>query len=113
MKKPAVLAFALACVLSLVGCHQISDESGSLVAVGDFPAAIMVDDVMYYLVYPTPAEIDESAIIGYTTSYTGIMPQSNGETNFNREINMPYAKIEDGIAVLNQNEWWFCEAKKD
>ena len=72
-------------------------------------ASIMVDDVVYYLKHEVPGEIDESAIIGYTTSYTDEMPQINGETNFNRELNMPYAKVGEGIAVLYENEWWICE----
>ena len=75
----------------------------------DYPAAIMVDDVVYYLAYAMPAEIDESAIAGYTTSYTDGMPQNNGETNFSREVNMPYAKVSNGIAILYENEWWLCK----
>ena len=79
---------------------------------GDYPAAIMVDDVVYYLAYAMPAEIDESAIIGYTTSYTDTFPEKDGETNFNRELNMPYARVEGGIAVLYQNEWYLCTPMK-
>lgn len=60
-----------------------------------------------------PAEIDESAIIGYTNSYTDNEPKKNGETNFNRELNMPYAEVEGGIAVLYQNEWWICKPHSD
>ena len=87
------------------------NDEESMVVMGDYPAAVMVDDVVYYLAYAMSAEIDESAIVGYTTSYTDEMPQSNGETNFSRELNLPYAKVEGGIAILHKNEWWFCEAK--
>ena len=31
---------------------------------------------------------------------TDTFPEKDGETNFNREIGMPYAKVEEGIAVL-------------
>ena len=86
-------------------------DSSSHIVKGDYPALIMVDGVLYYLEYETPAEIDDSAIIGYTNSYTDGAPQNNGETNFNRELNMPYAKVDDGIAVLYQNEWWLCKTK--
>lgn len=53
-----------------------------------------------------PAEVDESAIIGYTELYTGTFPENNGETNFNPELGMPYAQVEGGIAVLYKNEWY-------
>ncbi len=75
----------------------------------DYPAAIMVDGEIYlYSVVPMAGEVDESAIIGYTESYTDEYPSENGQTNFNRELGMPYAKVEDGIAVLFQNEWHMC-----
>ena len=60
----------------------------------------MVDDVAYF--YQTgaiPGKIDESAIIGYTTSYTDMFPDKDGETNFNQELNMPYAKVEVYITM--------------
>jgi len=67
------------------------------------------DNIIYYMeAEPMPAEVDESAIIGYTNSYTSEMPKQNGETNFNRELNVPYAEVEDGIAILYNNEWYLC-----
>ena len=89
----------------------IYGEGEPIAVKGDYPAVIMVEDVVYYLATEMPAEIDESAIIGYTNSYTDEMPQHNGEINFNRELNMPYARVEDGIAILYNNEWWLCKAK--
>lgn len=135
MKKCIVLFLAWTFVLGLVGCvdnHQnisekdknqliygaiedpsdsdvIQGEDEAIAVKGDYPAVIMVDDIIYYLAYAMPAEIDESAIVGYTTSYTDEMPQKNGETNFNRELNMPYARVSDGIAILYENEWWLCK----
>lgn len=58
-----------------------------------------------------PGEVDNSAIIGYTSSYTDAFPEKDGETDFNREIGMPYAKVEEGIAVLYENEWHLCTPK--
>lgn len=79
----------------------------------DYPAAIMVEDTVYLLsTEPSPAEVDESVIIGYTKSYTGTFPEKNGETNFNQELNMPYARVEGGIAVLYENEWYLCTPQK-
>lgn len=75
----------------------------------DYPAAIMVDDVIYLLNEKPMAEaVDESSVIGYTKSYTDTFPEKNEETNFNRELDMPYAKVEDGIAVLYEEEWQLC-----
>ena len=75
--------------------------------VADYPAAIMVNDTVYLVEgNPMPAEVDESAIIGYTESYTDTFPENNGETNFNPELGMPYAQVEGGIAVLYKNEWY-------
>ncbi len=71
---------------------------------GDYPAMIMVDGTLYYL-DAVVGDVDESAIIGYTTSYTDHEPKQHGEVNFNRELGLPFAKVEDGIAVLYQNKW--------
>lgn len=98
MKKLIVLLMAL--LLLLTGCVQKQT---------DYPAAIMVDGVVYLKSgSPMPAEIDESAIIGYTTSYTDSFPEKNGETNFSRGLDLPYAKVEGGVAILCENEWYLC-----
>ena len=126
MKKAVVIraltiALILTCILGFIGYKKateiqnrqeyefLNNENEAVAVKEDYPAAIMVDGVVYYLAYTMPAEIDESAIVGYTTSYTNEMPQSNGETNFNRELNMAYAKVSDGIAILYENEWWLCK----
>lgn len=93
------------------GDNSVTGDDLKLESTADYPAAIMVDNVVYYLDSEIVAEVDESAIIGYTNSYTNAMPEKNGETNFNRELNMPYAKVEGGIAVLYHNEWVLCLAK--
>ena len=94
------------CVLALAGCGSHTEK--------DYPAAIMAEGEIYLKsVTVMPAEIDESAIIGYTTSYTDTYPEKDGETNFNRELNMPYARVEGGIAVLYENEWYLCTPKQE
>lgn len=75
---------------------------------GDYPAAIQIDGKVYLLDQPMPAEIDPSAILGETTSYTDTWPSQDGETNFSRTLGLPYAQVEGGMAVLYENEWWFC-----
>ena len=99
MKKLIGFILALTMTVALIGCESKKD----------YPAAIMVDGVVYlYSAEAIPGEVDESAIIGYTTSYTNTFPEKYGETNFNRELEMPYAKVDEGIAVLNNNEWHLC-----
>ena len=75
--------------------------------VSDYPAAFMANDTIYLIgEVPMPAEVDDSAIIGYTESFTDTFPENNGETNFNPELGMPFAQVEGGIAILFQNEWY-------
>lgn len=108
MRKLTVISLVLLLAFSMIGCATKGTET-------DYAAAIMVDDVVYYLTTEamTEEEIDQSAIIGYTQSYTDTFPQRNNETNFNRELEMPIAKVEGGIAVLYENEWYYCKPKDD
>ena len=105
MKKiyRGLISLVLIVFVFCTGCGLASSSAT------DYPAALMVDGEIYlYSVVPMVGEVDESAIIGYTESYTDEYPSENGQTNFNRELGMPYAKVEDGIAVLFQNEWHMC-----
>ncbi len=105
MKKLITFILALICVLGFVGCNKGTDTMYQL--------GIVVDDVFYEQSYqPMTAEVDESAIIGYITSYTDTIPKNNGETNISKElIGEPYAKVEGGIAILYRNEWYLCIAE--
>ena len=78
-----------------------------------YQLGIMVDGIFYEKsAQPMPAEVDESAIIGYVKSYTDTLPKKDGETNISKDlIDAPYAKVEGGIAVLYQNEWYLCKAE--
>ena len=106
MKGYVALRLAIVCVLALAGCGSHTET--------DYPAAIMAEGSIYLKsAAAMPAEIDESAIIGYTTSYTDTYPEKDGETNFSRELNLPYARVEGGIAVLMENEWYMCTPKDE
>ena len=99
MKRLITLVLVLVCVLTLAGCGKSNN--------GDYPATIMVNGTNYYSTdNVVPVEVDES-VIQYTTSYAenGI-PQKDGEANFNRDLETPYAVIEDDmVVVLIDNEW--------
>lgn len=102
MRKTIAIVLALICLCGIVGCAISGAKT-------DYPAAIMVDGEVYYLVSESMVEeVDDRAILGHTSSYTDTFPQKDGETNFNRELEMPYAKVTDGIAVLYENEWHLC-----
>lgn len=100
----ATLLCLIICTAALCGCSELLKGVET-----DYPAAIMVEGEVYLKSgSPMPAEVDPSAIIGYTDSYTDTFPKKDGETNFNRELDMPYARVEGGIAVLYENEWYLC-----
>ena len=84
-----------------------TEENMSTEGIADYPAAIMVNDTIYLVEdVPMSVEIDDSAIFGYTESFTDTFPENNGETNFNPELGMPYAQVAGKIAVLYKNEWY-------
>lgn len=90
--------------------EECYETSGS---VADYKAAIMVDGEIYYLSSkPFTEEFELAASAIRYTSYTDGFPQKDGEANFNRELEMPYAKVSEGIAVFYENEWHLCTPEK-
>lgn len=92
----------------LEGASGAESAAGAEGAAGDCPAALMAEGKVYLLGQPMPAEVEESAVIGRTASYTDGWPARDGETNFSRELGLPYARVEGGVAILYENEWHFC-----
>ena len=90
--------------------EMVTTSSGS----ADYPAAIMVNDVVYYYTYEdVPTEqVDDNTILGYTESYTDSLPSQNGQTNFLRDTGAPYAKYDDGIIVFMDGKWGYFTEKK-
>lgn len=105
MKKYISILVSILCILSSVGCGE-GKETMDI-------QGILVDGVFYEKSYqPMPAEVDESAIIGYVESYTDTIPKKDGESNISKDIiGVPYAKVEGGIAILYENEWYLCKAE--
>ena len=104
MKKFIIVFITVFYVALLIACMPGTET--------DYAAAIMVNGEIYYkTVTAIPVEIDESAILGYTDSYTDTFPKKDGETNFNSELGMPYARVEEGIVVLFDNEWYLCRSQ--
>lgn len=101
MKKLITALFSTVCIFLLAACGPDKET--------DYPAAIMVDGVIYYLsVTEASEEIRDSEILGYTEFYTEAFPKKDGECNFNRKIGMPYARVEAGIAVYMNDTWYLC-----
>ena len=105
MKKYILILVSILCILSSVGCGE-GKETVDI-------QGILVDGVFYKKSYqPMPTEVDESAIIGYVESYTDTIPKKDGESNIGKDIiGAPYAKVEGGIAILYENEWYLCKAE--
>lgn len=105
MKKYISILLSILCILLSVGCGE-GKETVDI-------QGILVDGVFYEKSYqPMPAEVDESAIIGYVESYTDTIPKKDGESNISKDIiGAPYAKVEGGIAILYENEWYLCKAE--
>ena len=101
MKRIILLLLFVLSIMALTGCMSGVET--------DYAAAIMVEGEIYLkTAIAILAEIDESAIIGYTKSYTETFPKKDGQTNFSRKTGLPYARMEDGIVVLIDNEWCLC-----
>lgn len=105
MKKYISIILSILCILSLVGCNKGVETM--------YIQGIMVDGMFYEIsAQPMPAEVDESAIIGYVESYADTIPKKDGESNISKDlIGAPYAKVEGGIALLYENEWYLCKAE--
>ena len=103
MKKRIIYLMLILGLLLFTGCKVSYIET-------DCAAAIMVDGKIYLQTMGAlPGEVDESAILGYFKSYTDDYPKEDGQTNISKDlINAPYAKVEGGIAILLQNEWYLC-----
>lgn len=106
MKKLNIL-FVLICVLGLVGCNKDVETM--------YIEGIVVNGIFYDISHqPMPAEVDDSAIIGYIESYTDTVPNKDGETNISKDlIGAPYAEVEGGIALLHKNEWYLCSPMEE
>lgn len=102
MKKCLCLSLGWLLALVLAGCLGLAVEK-------DYPAAIMVDGAIYYVSVAVPAEeVDEDSIVGAITSYTDTFPAQDNQCNFNRELPMPVARVEEGMAVFYEEAWHVC-----
>ena len=93
------LAAAMLLLLSACAAGKTAQPAG------DYPAAIMVDGAVYQMAYQTVENVDDAAVLGHTTSYTDAWPEKDGETNFSRALDLPYARCEEGIAVYCDGVW--------
>lgn len=105
MKRILTVFLMITLLLGMAACESRGVET-------DYPAAIMVGDVVYFLTGDTVPGIHDSGIVGYTSEYTDTFPSGNGENNFSKE-SLPYARVMEGIAVFYENEWRLCRTQDD
>ena len=102
MKKRMALILTAVLMLALAACGREPVEN-------EQPPLIMAAGELYrYTDEPLDAEVEEDAVIGYTTSYTDFIPETEGEINFSHELDLPYASVEGGVAILLDGEWYLC-----
>lgn len=102
MKRILVFILVISSCFIFSSCSNIGVET-------DYPAAIMVDDVVYYKTADEVSkEFTDSEIVGYT-KYKDGFPEKNGQANFSRN-GVPYARYEEGIAVCIDGTWFYCRA---
>ena len=109
MKKRIALVLLLICVLALIGCgtkeHTATDTPNATIP------SIMYEGALYRTTgKQIPAEVDESAIVGYINSVVPLsqFPSDEGEANFG-QVGDPYAITRDGLLVIVNNEWTLFE----
>lgn len=105
MKKLLAAMLAAAMLLTLAACAAEKPA-------GDYPAAIMVNGTVYQMAYRTVEDADDLDILGHTASYTDTWPEKDGETNFSRALDLPYARCEEGIAVYCDGVWQLFTLKE-
>ena len=105
MKKLLAAMLAATVLLTLAACAAEKPA-------GDYPAAIMADGAVYQMAYRTVESVDNSDILGRTASYTDAWPEKEGETNFSRTLDLPYARCEEGIAVYCDGAWQLFTLKE-
>lgn len=105
MKKFLAAMLAAAMLLTLAACAAERPA-------GDYPAAIMVNGTVYQMAGQTVKSVDDTDILGRTASYTDAWPEKEGETNFSRALDLPYARCEEGIAVYYDGAWQLFTLKE-
>ena len=128
MKKAAIIALSI--VICLAALFWITIETnpeiatrlgfasgpGKPIEVTPVTPNAMVPSIVYTgSLYRTtgkqiPAEVDDSAIVGYISSVVPLsqLPSNEGEANFG-EVGAPYARTSDGLLVIMGHEWVLFE----
>ena len=111
--KITLFIVLLILIFILFGCKD-KNFSSEKASSKDYPACIMVDNVLYYDTNEIIKEskIGSSDIARYTSSYTDEIPKKNAETNFSRK-RVLYAKYKRGVVVQNEDgKWMLFERQK-
>ena len=98
-----------AAVLMLSGCAKKEPNTPDALV-----PAVMVDGQVYCTTGEEfPGEVEESALLGEISSVVPLSqwPEKEGEANFG-ETGAPYARTEDGLVVLVDQEWTLFKPKE-
>ena len=110
MKRTLQKVFCIVAVIFVLGgcAAKESNTPDALVP------AVMVDGQVYCTTGEEfPGEVEESALLGEISSVVPLSqwPEKEGEANFG-ETGTPYARTEDGLVVLVDQEWTLFKPKE-
>ena len=98
-----------AAILMLSGCAEKEPNTPDVLV-----PAVMVEGQVYCTTGEEfPGEVEESALLGKVSSVVPLSqwPEKEGEANFG-ETGVPYARTEDGLVVLVDQEWTLFTPKE-
>ena len=105
MKKKILFAV---CAVTIIVLLTFAPMMGGIKI--DYPAMLMINDVLYVDTFMPVENIHEEDILGYTKSYIKKEPRRNGQATF--EKGTAYAAVENGLAVQRGTEWIFFKVYK-
>jgi hypothetical protein len=105
MKRVLIVLTALLCLSLLWGCEKEAQTPNT-----NPPSLVYGGELYRSTGREIAAEIDESAVVGWISSVVkgDQLPEEEGQANFPAQ-DAPYARCEEGLAVLIENEWVYFE----
>ena len=104
------LLLAVACACFFLGCSDPNPSTPNTL-----PPCLMIDDILYYYTgEAVPTQIEEASILGSVTSTVPLteLPTKHEQSNMAPILNCPYAKYEESIVVLMEENWILFETRE-